>query len=75
MDGREPDPPNSPSRALDYRNARIGAAAALFGAVVFLVIIDPFDDHYDVDPFVLTLLLAAGLTLLGLEALDLLGRK
>lgn len=62
-------------RSGDYRGARIGAATAFVAAIVFLLVWDAVSaDHYDVSPIVLTILVAAVLTLLGLEALDFLRR-
>lgn len=56
------------SRRGDYRAARIGAATALIAAAVFIVVYDAFSDTYEVNILVLTVLIAAVLTFLGLEA-------
>lgn len=71
-----PQPPGRPqydrrdhSRAADYRAARIGAAAALTGVLVVLLVIDALTPDYDISPLVLIPVLGTILTLLGIEAL------
>jgi hypothetical protein len=56
-------------RAADFRLARIGAAAALIGVLVFILIFDAVDPAYQVDPIVITALLGTLGTLLGIEGL------
>lgn len=69
-------PSDAPARQGDYRQARIGAAIALILAAAFLATIDPFIPDYETSPLVLGILLTAGLSLLGVEALGLVvGRK
>ena len=57
-----------PSRSSDYRAARIGAAVALTGVVVFVIVFDAVSTDYEVNPVVFVTLVATILTLLGLEA-------
>lgn len=53
----------------DYRAARIGAAVALVGVVVFIAIVDALSTGYQADPFVLTAFLGTIGALLGIEAI------
>ena len=57
-------------RTGDYRSARIGAAAALTGVTVVLLVLDALIPTYDLDPIQLVVLVSAIVTLLGLEARD-----
>ena len=63
-----------PVRGGDYRSARIGAALALTGVVILLLLGDAVNPAYTVDHIVLASLLAAIGTLLGIEAVNLLRR-
>jgi hypothetical protein len=56
-------------RAADFRLARIGAAAALIGVLVAILVIDAASTEYQVDPIVITALLGTLGTLLGIEGL------
>jgi hypothetical protein len=58
-------------RTGDYRMARIGAAAALTGVVCVLLVLDALLPDYDLDPVQLVVIVSAIVTLLGLEARDL----
>ncbi len=53
-----------------YSTARIAAAFALVGAVVFMLIVDPFVASYQADPIIVTSLLGAAAALLGVEIID-----
>jgi len=55
-------------RGPDYAVARVGAAAALTAVLIILLIVDASTRDYELQPFTLTALLTAILTLLGLEA-------
>lgn len=55
------------SRRSDYRQARIGAAAALVGVVVLIVIVDAFSVAYELSPVVLAALLGTVAALVGVE--------
>lgn len=57
------------SRAHDFRLARIGAAAALTGVLIVILVIDALGAEYQVDPLVVTALLGTLGTLLGIEGL------
>ena len=59
-----------PVRGGDYRSARIGAALALTGVVVIVVLVDAVNPAYTVDSVVLFALLGAIATLLGIEGLS-----
>ena len=52
--------------------ARIAVAVALTLAIVVMVVADVFSDRYEASPIVVSLLGVMVLTLLGLEARDLL---
>lgn len=56
-------------RASDFRIARIGAAAALIGVLVVILLVDAFAETYQVDATVVTVLLGTIGTLLGIEGL------
>lgn len=60
----------SPARRLDYRFARIWTTAALVVTLVVLLFWDAANERYSVEPFVFFGLIGAILTLLGLEARD-----
>lgn len=55
-----------------YRGARVGASLALTAVVIVIVLFDAFSAEYIVEPIVLGSLLAAILTLLGIEAVNVL---
>lgn len=75
MAGDRDDREARDQRSGDYRMARIGAASALTAVVVVLLVADVLTgDDYDVDPVVLVSLLGTILTLLGIEALDVVRR-
>ena len=57
------------SRASDFRIARIGAASALIGVLIVILLVDAFDTAYQVDATVVTVLLGTIGTLLGIEGL------
>lgn len=57
-------------RGDDYRQARIGAAAALTAVVVVLLVIDAFSDSYSTDTIMVATLLTTITLLLGLEVRD-----
>ena len=57
-----------PSRASDYRAARIGAAGALTATLVVLLLADAASADYEVSAATLGTLAAMILILLGLEA-------
>jgi hypothetical protein len=61
------------ARRVDYRRARIGAALALVAAVVLILVIDAFSTDYEASAVVLAALLGAIVTLLGLEARNIVG--
>jgi hypothetical protein len=67
------EPP--PRRDAGYRVARIGTAAALTSLLVFLLILDALSADYSLSEVTLTALLATILTLLGIEATSILGRR
>ena len=52
----------------NYGRARVAGGLALIFLVVFLTIIDAFNETYSVDSIQLGLLLGTGLVLLGVEA-------
>ena len=54
-------------RADDYRQARIGAAAALVVALFFLLLIDALSPAYEASPIVVGALLGTIATLVGVE--------
>lgn len=60
------------ARSVDYRVARIAVAAALSLAILVMVVVDPFLPDYEPSPIVISILGVMVLTLLGLEARDLL---
>lgn len=62
-------------RAADYRLARIGAATALVVVIAFLLVFDALSPDYQASDVTLTALLGTVMTLLGIEALSLLGRR
>jgi hypothetical protein len=59
-----------PSRRGDYRIARVNAATVLVAVLVALLILDAFRAEYSIDAFVFSGLVASILTLLGIEAVD-----
>lgn len=70
-DGRGMSDDRDGARQADYRAARIGAAAALTGALILLLFADvlpPFE--YEVSPTVLGVLSTMILLLLAVEAAD-----
>jgi hypothetical protein len=68
----DPDDDSADRRSGDFRAARIGAASALTGVVVILLVADVVTGpDYDVNPMVLVSLLGTVMTLLGIEALNL----
>jgi uncharacterized membrane protein len=56
-------------RSSDFRVARIGAAAALIGVLIFILIYDALDADYQVDGTVVTVILGTIGTLLGIEGI------
>ena len=54
-------------RGDDYRQARIGAAAALTGALVVLLFLDALIPGYDVSPVTLAAILGTILALVGVQ--------
>ena len=58
-----------------YRAARIGTAAALTGVLVFLLILDGFSSDYSLNEVTLAAIGAMILTLYGIEAASIIGRK
>jgi len=63
-----PEPGNDRRRrGDDYRQARIGAAAALTGALVVLLFLDAIIPGYDVSPVTLAAMLGTVVALLGIE--------
>lgn len=65
---------NGEVREGDYRAARVGAAAALTGVLVFVLIADVLDSDYDPSPWVLIVLAALITSLLAVDLPDLLKR-
>lgn len=59
-----------PPRQGDYRAARIGAAIVLIVVVAVMLVTDPFVTDHDADPVAIAICLGTALTLLGLEAGD-----
>jgi len=59
----------------DYRAARIGSAVALTVAVCFIVVLDALDPAREANPIILAALLGTVVTLLGIEARNLVGGK
>ena len=59
-----------PSRAAEFRVARIAAAVALTGVVICIVLVDALRADYQVSEIVVGTLLAAIATLLGIEGLS-----
>jgi len=51
----------------DYRQARIGAASALTGALIVLLLLDAAIPGYDVSPVTAAAILGAILALVGVE--------
>ena len=77
-DERVPEPPrrlDEQRKPEDYRAARIGVAAGLTFVLGFLLILDAFSPDYSISEVTLTALLATILTLLGAEALSILGKR
>jgi hypothetical protein len=82
-DGWQPDDPaggrgrrDPGGRGGDYRAARIGAASALTGVVVLLLVLDALLPQYDLDPVQLVSILGTIAALLGIEAVDVIrGRR
>lgn len=66
------DAPAPRARSGDYRAARIAAALSLTGALVVLLVVDALSAEYEASPLMATILGVVILTLLGLEARDLL---
>lgn len=64
-----------PLRHGDYRMARIGAALALTGVLVLMLLMDVLVPDYDVDPAVLVVMVTAICTLLGVEFVDVIHGK
>lgn len=60
------------SRGADYRVARIALALGLGLAMIVMLVADIVSPEYEVSPLILTILGAVVLTLLGLEARDIL---
>lgn len=58
-----------PPRSTDFRTARISAAAALIGVLTFILIFDALSPAYEVNDIVVTVMLGAIGTLLGIEGL------
>lgn len=56
-------------RGSDFRQARIGAAAALVGVLIAILLIDATSADYQVDGIVVTAILGTLGTLLGIEGL------
>jgi hypothetical protein len=57
-------------RTGDYRTARIAAAGALTATLIVLLVLDAVLDGYELDEVQLVVLVTAIVTLLGLEARD-----
>jgi hypothetical protein len=62
-------------RGSDYRAARIGAALALIGVVVIVVLIDALSSEYEVSALLVTSILGAAAALLGVEIVDFVRRR
>jgi hypothetical protein len=62
-------------RGADYRAARIGAALALIGVVVLIVLIDALSNEYEVSALLVTSILGASAALLGVEIVDFIRRQ
>lgn len=63
------------ARHVDYRAARIGAALALVGVVVILLLIDAVSTDYEAHAMIVTSVLGAAAALLGVEIIDFIRRK
>jgi len=64
-----------PSRRSDYTLARISAALALVGVVVFMGLGDVLRADYKPDPIIVTSILGAAAAMLGVEIIDFLSRQ
>jgi hypothetical protein len=54
-------------RSTDYHQARIGAAAALVGVLVLVLLIDALSTEYEVSPLVVAAVLGTVGALVGIE--------
>ena len=63
-----------PSRDGDYRAARTGAAAALTGVMIVLLLFDACSGEYEVAPFALVVLATLIASLLAVDLPDLIRR-
>lgn len=66
---------HDPHRETAYRVARIGIAAALTLVLALLLILDAVSPEYNLSEITLTALLFTILTLLGIEAAEIIGRR
>ena len=63
------------ARDVDYRAARIGAALALVGVIVIVVLIDALSPDYEVSVPLVFAILGASAALLGVEIIDFVRRQ
>jgi hypothetical protein len=63
-----------PARDADYRAARTGAAAALTGVMIVLLLVDAMSPEYEAAPFALVVLATLIASLLAVDLPDLIRR-
>ena len=63
------------ARRSDYRAARIGAALALIGVIVAVLLVDALSTEYEASAIIVTSVLGASAALLGVEILDFVRRR
>jgi hypothetical protein len=61
------DDKRDPARSADYHHARVGAAAALTAAVIFLLVDDALSGSYEVSAVVVAAILGTIGALVGIE--------